>query len=67
MILKKVYGFIPQLPSSDCSLLPHNHYWIASKRIVTPNGTISGAGLLNQVLNFSDFREIDREFYTCRL
>ncbi|XP_060192360.1 allantoinase isoform X1 [Lycium barbarum] len=37
------FDFSQKLPSSDCSLLPHNHYWIASKRIVTPNGTISGA------------------------
>ncbi|XP_022724868.1 allantoinase isoform X1 [Durio zibethinus] len=28
---------------SGCSLLPHSHYWIASKRIVTPLGIISGA------------------------
>ncbi|XVF25820.1 hypothetical protein REPUB_Repub13aG0246500 [Reevesia pubescens] len=27
----------------DCSLLPYSHYWIASKRIVTPHGIISGA------------------------
>ncbi|KAA3478912.1 allantoinase [Gossypium australe] len=28
---------------SGCSLFPHSHYWIASKRIVTPQGIISGA------------------------
>ncbi|XP_011027852.1 PREDICTED: allantoinase [Populus euphratica] len=28
---------------SDCSLFPYNHYWIISKRIVTPRGVISGA------------------------
>ncbi|KAI5590810.1 hypothetical protein BDE02_04G035500 [Populus trichocarpa] len=28
---------------SDCSLFPYNHYWIISKRIVTPLGVISGA------------------------
>ncbi|XVE51319.1 hypothetical protein DITRI_Ditri02bG0030500 [Diplodiscus trichospermus] len=28
---------------SHCGLLPYNHYWIASKRIVTPGGIISGA------------------------
>ncbi|OMO65175.1 hypothetical protein COLO4_31493 [Corchorus olitorius] len=27
----------------DCSLLPYSHYWIASKRIVTQQGIISGA------------------------
>ncbi|XP_010529415.1 PREDICTED: allantoinase-like [Tarenaya hassleriana] len=26
-----------------CGLLPHGHYWISSKRIVTPEGLISGA------------------------
>ncbi|CAI9087477.1 OLC1v1021552C1 [Oldenlandia corymbosa var. corymbosa] len=29
--------------ASECSLYPHAHFWIASKRIVTPNGVISGA------------------------
>lgn len=28
---------------SECSLLPYNHYWIASKRVVTPEGVFSGA------------------------
>ncbi|KAA8515270.1 hypothetical protein F0562_018500 [Nyssa sinensis] len=28
---------------SECSLFPHDHYWISSKRIVTSDGTISGA------------------------
>ncbi|KAH9612069.1 hypothetical protein KSS87_000145 [Heliosperma pusillum] len=28
---------------SGCSLLDNTHYWISSKRIVTPNGIISGA------------------------
>lgn len=27
----------------ECGLLPHDHYWINSKRIVTPKGVISGA------------------------
>ncbi|KAJ6396890.1 hypothetical protein OIU77_021845 [Salix suchowensis] len=31
------------LKESDCSLFPYNHYWIISKRIVTPRGVISGA------------------------
>ncbi|KAK9267209.1 hypothetical protein L1049_009629 [Liquidambar formosana] len=34
---------LPQMSQSKCSLLPHNHYWITSKRIVTPQGVISGA------------------------
>lgn len=29
--------------NSDCSLLPYEHYWIYSRRIVTPEGVISGA------------------------
>ncbi|KAG5561646.1 hypothetical protein RHGRI_004640 [Rhododendron griersonianum] len=34
----------PLKPSqSECSLLAHSHFWISSKRIVTPNGVISGA------------------------
>ncbi|RRT82844.1 hypothetical protein B296_00019270 [Ensete ventricosum] len=28
---------------SECSLLPYDHYWITSKRIVTPQGVIKGA------------------------
>ncbi|XP_030543600.1 allantoinase isoform X3 [Rhodamnia argentea] len=32
-----------EVPRSGCSLLPHYHYWIKSKRIVTPDGIISGA------------------------
>ncbi|KAE8733247.1 Allantoinase [Hibiscus syriacus] len=31
---------------SGCSLLPHGHYWIASKSIVTPQGIVSGAVIL---------------------
>eukprot|EP00268_Persea_americana_P034305 TRINITY_DN33961_c0_g1_i2.p1 TRINITY_DN33961_c0_g1~~TRINITY_DN33961_c0_g1_i2.p1 ORF type:complete len:504 (-),score=104.83 TRINITY_DN33961_c0_g1_i2:482-1993(-) len=29
--------------NSECSLLPHDHFWIHSKRIVTLEGVISGA------------------------
>ncbi|KAL5772451.1 hypothetical protein ACOSQ2_012375 [Xanthoceras sorbifolium] len=32
-----------ELSLNKCSLLPYNHYWITSKRIVTPHGVISGA------------------------
>ncbi|KAJ4846568.1 hypothetical protein Tsubulata_043281 [Turnera subulata] len=32
-----------KLSQSDCSLLPYSHYWITGKRIVTPEGVISGA------------------------
>ncbi|KAL6991049.1 allantoinase [Sarracenia purpurea var. burkii] len=33
----------PKPSQSNCSLLAHNHFWIISKRIVTPQGVISGA------------------------
>ncbi|XP_022724872.1 allantoinase isoform X3 [Durio zibethinus] len=36
---------------SGCSLLPHSHYWIASKRIVTPLGIISGAGGITTLID----------------
>ena len=40
--------FVPQLPGDDeCSLVPHSHYWISSKRIVTPQGIISGSGFIS--------------------
>ncbi|KAM0950121.1 putative allantoinase [Dioscorea sansibarensis] len=29
--------------NSECSLFPHEQFWILSKRIVTPDGVISGA------------------------
>ncbi|XP_027358934.1 allantoinase isoform X2 [Abrus precatorius] len=32
-----------KLPRDECSLLPHRHFWISSKRIVTPQGIISGS------------------------
>ncbi|KAI4299370.1 hypothetical protein L6164_032837 [Bauhinia variegata] len=32
----------------ECSLLPYQHYWISSKRIVTPDGIISGSVEINQ-------------------
>ncbi|KAF3796191.1 Allantoinase [Nymphaea thermarum] len=38
-----LYRPIPtKKPNEDCSLLPHDHFWIYSKRVVTPNGVISG-------------------------
>ncbi|KAK7412332.1 hypothetical protein VNO78_03786 [Psophocarpus tetragonolobus] len=36
-----------KLPRSKCSLLPHSHFWISSKRIVTPQGIISGSVEIN--------------------
>ncbi|KAJ8490274.1 hypothetical protein OPV22_011995 [Ensete ventricosum] len=34
---------LPKKSISECSLLPYDHYWITSKRIVTPQGVIKGA------------------------
>uniref|UniRef100_A0A9I9CEZ8 Allantoinase n=1 Tax=Cucumis melo TaxID=3656 RepID=A0A9I9CEZ8_CUCME len=36
-----------QPSQNECSLLPHKHFWITSKRIVTPQGVISGAVEIN--------------------
>ncbi|PKA53019.1 allantoinase [Apostasia shenzhenica] len=38
----KVELQIPHFPRGDCSLLPHDEFWIRSNRIVTPQGVISG-------------------------
>ncbi|RDX73223.1 Allantoinase, partial [Mucuna pruriens] len=32
-----------ELPGDNCTLLHHRHFWISSKRIVTPQGIISGS------------------------
>ncbi|KAL2475376.1 Allantoinase [Abeliophyllum distichum] len=37
------FDIYPQAITTKCSLIPYKHYWIASKRIVTPKGVISGA------------------------
>ncbi|KAL9321223.1 hypothetical protein ACSQ67_013062 [Phaseolus vulgaris] len=37
-----------KFPRSKCSLLPHHHFWISSKRIVTPQGIISGSVEINE-------------------
>ncbi|WOL18942.1 putative allantoinase isoform X2 [Canna indica] len=34
---------LPKKSISECSLLPYDHFWIASKRVVTPQGVINGA------------------------
>ncbi|KAL0305755.1 UNVERIFIED_CONTAM: Allantoinase [Sesamum radiatum] len=44
-----------------CSLIEYRHYWIASKRIVTPSGIISGAvevkgGKIKSVVEGDDWR-----------
>lgn len=38
----------PEPMTNGCSLLPYDHYWIASKRIVTPHEIISGAVEINR-------------------
>ncbi|XP_040865842.1 allantoinase isoform X3 [Glycine max] len=37
-----------KFPRNKCSLLPHRHFWITSKRIVTPQGIISGSVEINE-------------------
>ncbi|EYU27962.1 hypothetical protein MIMGU_mgv1a006121mg [Erythranthe guttata] len=37
------FDFFPQSYRSNCSLIQYRHFWIASKRIVTPTSIISGA------------------------
>lgn len=43
--------FVAQLAGDECSLLPYGYYWISSKRIVTPQGIISGSGFSFLILN----------------
>ncbi|KAK1368657.1 Allantoinase [Heracleum sosnowskyi] len=47
LLLFLIKNFSKQPSLRVCSLLPHDHYWIASKRIVTPQGIISGAVEVN--------------------
>ncbi|KAJ0264924.1 Allantoinase [Hirschfeldia incana] len=44
---------------SKCSLLPHDHFWISSKRIVTPDGLISGSVEVNGGVIVSVVKEED--------
>ncbi|KAL8468009.1 hypothetical protein ACS0TY_031308 [Phlomoides rotata] len=37
------FDIFPQDFRIKCSLIQHRHYWIASKRIITPNAIVSGA------------------------
>ncbi|CAM8893643.1 unnamed protein product [Rhodiola kirilowii] len=50
-----------EAPHSDCSLHPFSHYWVASNRIVTPDGVISGAieikqGIIASIVGESEWR-----------
>ncbi|XP_057538408.1 allantoinase isoform X2 [Amaranthus tricolor] len=51
---------------SNCSLLPHNHYWISSKQIVTQDGVLSGAVEIKDGKVFSIVREEDWHGYIRR-
>ncbi|GAA0173270.1 hydrolase [Lithospermum erythrorhizon] len=42
-LLPLFLDFSPQPFPNKCSLLSQSHYWIASNRIVTPQGVVSGA------------------------
>ncbi|CAN0892434.1 ALN [Linum grandiflorum] len=55
------HGSLKESDSSKCSLLPHSHYWIASNRIVTPDGVVSGAvevkeGKIASIVKGEDWR-----------
>ncbi|KAL1289214.1 hypothetical protein HN51_057823 [Arachis hypogaea] len=39
---------LPVDDDNECSLLPFRHYWISSKRILTPQGFISGSVEINE-------------------
>lgn len=52
-VITSLLIYVLQLSHSECSLLPYNHYWLTSKRIVTPKGVISGAGIFILKLDFS--------------
>ncbi|XP_010431984.1 PREDICTED: allantoinase [Camelina sativa] len=45
--------------NKKCSLLPHDHYWISSKRIVTPDGLISGSVEVDGGIIVSVVKEVD--------
>lgn len=38
-----ILDLYPKSFAGQCSLLPYSHYWISSRRIVTPKGIITGA------------------------
>ncbi|XP_031278587.1 allantoinase isoform X1 [Pistacia vera] len=51
-----------ELSQSVCSLLPYDHYWMTGKRVVTPQGVISGAveikdGNIISIVKAEDWRK----------
>ncbi|KAK6124334.1 hypothetical protein DH2020_041904 [Rehmannia glutinosa] len=55
------FDIFPQAYRSNCSLIQYRHFWIASKRIVTPSAIISGAvevkgGKIISVVEGDDWR-----------
>ncbi|KAI3456275.1 hypothetical protein Pfo_012938 [Paulownia fortunei] len=55
------FDIFPQAYRSNCSLIQYRHFWIASKRIVTPSAIISGAvevkgGKIKAVVEGDDWR-----------
>ncbi|KAB1206383.1 Allantoinase [Morella rubra] len=51
-----------KLSHKECSLLPYQHYWITSKRIVTPQGVVSGAVEIKEGKFVSIVKEEDRHW-----
>ncbi|KAK4399104.1 Allantoinase [Sesamum angolense] len=55
------FDIFPQSYRTRCSLIEYRHYWIASKRIVTPSAVISGAvevkgGKIKSIVEGDDWR-----------
>ncbi|KAJ4975085.1 hypothetical protein NE237_000191 [Protea cynaroides] len=55
--------------TSDCSLLPYDDYWISSKRIVTPNGIISGAVEVKggNIVSIVETEDLNEKFGSARV
>ncbi|KAG2687572.1 hypothetical protein I3760_09G057900 [Carya illinoinensis] len=62
LFLFYVQNYSSKLPHKECSLLPYQRYWIASKRIVTPQGVISGAVEIKEGKIVTIVKEEDRHW-----